>query len=127
MVQLVKNLPANAGDTRDEGSIPVWEDPLEGEMVTHSRPFAWRIPWTEELASYSLWGCAELATTEHTQQHAGRRAAKGEGTKFNPHSLRMPGLPHCLFPWYFLYFMYLAAQGLSCSMQTLSLQWDLVP
>ena len=64
---MVKNLPANAGDTRDEGSIPVWEDPLEGEMVTQSRPFAWRIPWTEELVSYGPWGCAESATTEHTR------------------------------------------------------------
>ena len=25
-----------------------WEDPLEKEMVTHSRILAWRIPWTEE-------------------------------------------------------------------------------
>ena len=25
-----------------------WEDPLEKEMVIHSRTIAWRIPWTEE-------------------------------------------------------------------------------
>ena len=25
-----------------------WEDPLEEEMATHSRIFAWKIPWTEE-------------------------------------------------------------------------------
>ena len=25
------------------------EDPLEGEMATHSSILAWRIPWTEEL------------------------------------------------------------------------------
>ena len=25
----VKNLPANAGDTRDMSSIPGWKDPLE--------------------------------------------------------------------------------------------------
>ena len=24
------------------------EDPLEGEMATHSSLLAWRIPWTEE-------------------------------------------------------------------------------
>ena len=24
------------------------EDPLEGEMATHSRILAWKIPWTEE-------------------------------------------------------------------------------
>ena len=27
---VVKNLPANAGDIKDVGSIPGWEDPLEG-------------------------------------------------------------------------------------------------
>ena len=26
---VVKNSTANAGDARDTGSIPVWEDPLE--------------------------------------------------------------------------------------------------
>ena len=45
---VVKNLPANAGDTRDPGSIPGSEDPLEEEMATHSSILAWRIPWTEE-------------------------------------------------------------------------------
>ena len=25
-----------------------WEDPLENEMVTHSRILAWEISWTEE-------------------------------------------------------------------------------
>ena len=33
---MVKNLPANAGDLRDMGSIPGREDPLEEGMVTHS-------------------------------------------------------------------------------------------
>ena len=45
---LVKNLPANAGDTEDSGSILVQEDSLEKEMATHSSSLAWRIPWTEE-------------------------------------------------------------------------------
>ena len=38
MAQTVKNLPANAGDTRDDTSVQslVWEDPLEKGMVTHS-------------------------------------------------------------------------------------------
>ena len=45
---VVKNLPANAGDARDAGSIPGWEDPLEKEMTTHSSILAWKIPWTEE-------------------------------------------------------------------------------
>ena len=44
----VKNLPANAGDTGDTGSIPGSETALEKEMVMHSSILAWKIPWTEE-------------------------------------------------------------------------------
>ena len=25
-----------------------WKDPLKKEMVPHSSPLAWKIPWTEE-------------------------------------------------------------------------------
>ena len=45
---VVKNLPAYAGDMRDEGSIFGWGRSLEEGMVTHSNILAWRIPWTEE-------------------------------------------------------------------------------
>ena len=45
---VVKNLPVNAVDIKDWGSILGWEDPLEEEMATHSSILAWRIPWTEE-------------------------------------------------------------------------------
>ena len=45
---VVKNPPVNAEDTRDTGSIPGSEDPLEKGMATHSSILAWRIPWTEE-------------------------------------------------------------------------------
>ena len=45
---MVKDLPANAGDIRDTGSIPELERfPGEG----HSNPFqilAWRILWMED-------------------------------------------------------------------------------
>ena len=41
---VVKNPPANAGDTGDVGQ----EDHLEEEMTTHSKILAWKIPWTEE-------------------------------------------------------------------------------
>ena len=40
---MVKNLPANAGDTC---SIPR-DDPLEKGMATHSSVLTWKIPWTE--------------------------------------------------------------------------------
>ena len=33
-------------------------------MATHSSILARRIPWTEEVVSYSLWGHKELDTTE---------------------------------------------------------------
>ena len=51
--QLVKNLPAIAGDARDTGSIPGWgrspaEGNLEKKMSTHSSILAWKIPRTEE-------------------------------------------------------------------------------
>ena len=38
VVQVVKNPVANAGDTRDMGSIPGWEDPLEEVMATYPLP-----------------------------------------------------------------------------------------
>ena len=45
MAPVVKNLPANARDIRDAGSIP---DPLEEEKATHSNILAWGNPRTEE-------------------------------------------------------------------------------
>ena len=45
---MVKNPPASAGDTRDEGLILYQEDPLNKEMATCSSIFVWKIPWTEE-------------------------------------------------------------------------------
>ena len=44
--QVVKNLPSNAGDARDTGSIPrSGRYPGEG----NSNPLqVWKIPWTEE-------------------------------------------------------------------------------
>ena len=51
---VVKNLPANAGDTRDASRIPGserpsgWEDPQEKGMATDSSILVWKIPWAEE-------------------------------------------------------------------------------
>ena len=55
---MVKNMPANAGDTGDMGLKPGTqetqvpsldqEDPLEEEMATHSSILAWKIPRTEK-------------------------------------------------------------------------------
>ena len=45
---MVKNSPANVGDTRDTGSFPGWGRSPGGGNGTHSSILAWRIPWTEE-------------------------------------------------------------------------------
>ena len=49
VVLVLKNLPADARDATDTGSLPGnWEDPLEEGMVTHSSILSWTISWTEE-------------------------------------------------------------------------------
>ena len=45
----VRNLPTNAGNIRDSGSIPWSGRSPGGGKATHSSILAWRIPWTEEL------------------------------------------------------------------------------
>ena len=47
----VKNLPVMQ---KTQVQSLGWEDPVEEGMETHSSILAWRTPWTEELASYSL-------------------------------------------------------------------------
>ena len=56
MALVLKNLPANAGDLRDLGSIPGMGRSLEKEMVTHSSILAWRTPWREELGGLQSMG-----------------------------------------------------------------------
>ena len=63
MAPVVKNLPANAGDTvRSLGR----EDPLEEGRATHSGVVAWRIPGSEEPEGYSPQGHKDSDTTEVT-------------------------------------------------------------
>ena len=52
MALVVKSLPANAGDTRDEGSIPRPETSPEEGMATHPR---------ESYGQRSLAGCNHRA------------------------------------------------------------------
>ena len=93
LVQMVKNLPA-VQETQ------VWslglEDPLEMGMATHSNILVWRIPWTEEPGGLSPWG--------HKESHATERLTLSLFT------------PYLVFLLVFIYFFYLAAWGLSCSM-----------
>ena len=65
----VKNLPANAGDTRDVVRSLGGEEPLEDGMETHSSIFAWRNPWTEEpsgLQSVKLQRVGHDSELTHT-------------------------------------------------------------
>ena len=76
---MVKNLPANAGDT---GSIPgLGRSPGRMEiqgMETHSSILAWEIPWTEEPGGLHPWRHRrvkhDLATKEQQQQNTGSSA-----------------------------------------------------
>jgi len=47
VVLVVQNLPANAGDIRDMGSIPGLGRCAEEGTATHSSILAWEIPRTE--------------------------------------------------------------------------------
>ena len=58
---MVKNLPTNAVNARDAGSVPVLERSLEKEMATHSSNHAWEILWTGE--SGGLQSAKESDTT----------------------------------------------------------------
>ena len=49
---VVKNLPANAGDLKDAGSIPGQEDPLEEDMTIHTTVLAWEIHGQKSLVGY---------------------------------------------------------------------------
>ena len=53
---VVKNLPANSGDTGDVGSCLGQKDPLEEEIATHSSVLVWKIPWTEEPSGLQSMG-----------------------------------------------------------------------
>ena len=63
---VVKNPPANTGDTRESRSTPGLGRSLKEEMATRSCILAWKIPWTEEPGELESVGFAESDTTEYT-------------------------------------------------------------
>ena len=69
MAQQVKNPPANAGDTRDIGSITG----LERSWIRKWHPTPVFLPGKfhgqRGLVGYSPWGCKEPDMTEDTQTH----------------------------------------------------------
>ena len=69
---MVKNLPANAGDTEMQVRSLGWEGPLKEEMATQSNILAWRIPWTEEPGSLQSMGSQRVRHKQATKQTAQR-------------------------------------------------------
>ena len=70
MAQWVKNLPAVQETQKTLVQSLGREDPLEKEMVTHSRD-SWRIPWTEEPGGLQSMGSQRVGhdyAAEHTHR-----------------------------------------------------------
>ena len=69
MVVVVKNLPANAGDVRDVGSIPgSLSYPGGGQGAWQPTPvfLPGKVRGQSSLVGYSPWGLKELDSTEAT-------------------------------------------------------------
>ena len=79
---VVKNLPPNAGDIRDAGSIPGSRSSLEEGMATHSSILAWRIPWTGEP------GKLHTATVSQRVRHEWSALACTQGQNGKPLSVQ---------------------------------------
>ena len=64
----VKNLPANAGDVREAGSIPGWgRSPGGGNGNLLQYSWLENLHGQKSLAGYSPWGCQESDTTEYAR------------------------------------------------------------
>ena len=69
---VVKNMPANAGDTRDTGSIPGSGRPPgigNGSLLQYFLPGKFR--GQSSLVGYSPWGQKELNMTEQLTLYSG--------------------------------------------------------
>ena len=88
LVQLVKNPPANAGDTRDVGSFSGWGRSSGEGNSTPLQYSCWRIPWTEEPGRLLVHGGRkESDMTEYTYTH---------NCNYLKLMRKAPGLAHCL-------------------------------
>ena len=65
MALLVKNPPADAGDTESQVQSLGQEDPLEEDMATHSSNLAGRILWKEETGGLQSLGPVSLHSNQH--------------------------------------------------------------
>ena len=68
---MVKNPPANVGDTGDMGLIPGSGRSLEEGMATHSSTLAWRVPWTEEPGGLQSMGLQRVGHDWGDLAHTG--------------------------------------------------------
>ena len=66
---MVKNLPANAGDARDAGSIPGWGIPWTSNWQPTPMFSPGEFHGQRSLVGYSPWGCKVFDMTEHTRAH----------------------------------------------------------
>ena len=57
---MVKDPPANAGDTEDTDSISGWGRASGGRNCTHSNILGWEIHGQRRLVGYSPWDHKEL-------------------------------------------------------------------
>ena len=78
---MVKNPLANAGDTKDMGSIPGREDPLEAGTTSHFSILAWTTPRTEKPRGLGSTGVAKNRKRP-TGTHAIRLAPEKTCGKF---------------------------------------------
>ena len=87
---MIKNLPANAGDTRDAGLIPGSGRSLgvgNGNQLQYSCPGKFHQQW--RLVGYSPWSHKESDTTEHAHANTHTQAYLTSGYKHNTQN--MPG------------------------------------
>ena len=66
MTLVVKNPPANVGDSGDLGLTPGLEDPPEEGIAAHPSILAWRVLGQRSLAGYSPLDHKESDMTEVT-------------------------------------------------------------
>ena len=101
VVLVVKNLPTNAGDSRDLGSIPGFGRSPGVGSATHSSILAWKIPWTEEPGELQSWGCKEADMTDQQNMYAAAAAKSLQSCPTlcdpidsSPPSSPVPGILH---------------------------------
>jgi len=66
---VIRNAPADTGDTRDICSIPRSGRSDGVGDATPSSVLAWKILWTRSLTGYSPWDCKESDMTEQLNMY----------------------------------------------------------